>query len=137
MLKIGKNVTLPESELDIQFIRASGPGGQKVNKTASAVHLRFNIHASSLPQRYKDRLLALRDQRITTDGEIVIKAQEYRSREKNLAAAMTRLVQLLKTVMVMPKKRIATRPGRAARERRMDDKQHRGKIKSWRGKVTD
>ncbi len=135
MLRISKNVVIPDNEIDMQAIRAQGAGGQNVNKVASAIHLRFDINASSLPAFYKQRLLTLADQRISSDGVIVIKAQRYRSQEKNREEALERLRELIRSVLVTRKKRKATRPTRASVKRRLDTKQKRSKIKRNRGKV--
>lgn len=134
MLEISRNVSIPESEIGIQAIRARGPGGQNVNKVSSAVQLRFDIAASSLPGFYKQRLLRLKDRRISADGCIVIKAQRYRSQEQNRADAMARLQALVKSVATVRKKRIPTRPGKAAAARRVDRKVRRGRQKSLRRK---
>lgn len=135
MLRISKNVVIPDNEIDMQAIRAQGAGGQNVNKVASAIHLRFDIHASSLPDFYKQRLQALSDRRISSEGVIVIKAQRYRSQEKNREEAQERLRELIRSVLVTRKKRKPTRPTRAAVRRRLDAKQKRGKIKRNRGKI--
>ncbi len=116
----------------MEAVRSSGAGGQNVNKVSSAIHLRFDIPASSLPQRTKDRLLALRDSRINREGVLVIKAQQHRTREKNRQAALSRLTELVRDVMVERKPRVATQPGVAARRRRMDAKSRRGKVKALR-----
>lgn len=137
LLRISSHVSLPLSEVDLVAIRAQGAGGQNVNKVASAVHLRFDVAASSLPEFYKQRLLALRDQRLSADGIIVIKAQRYRTQEKNRADALERLADMIRGAGRTPKARRATRPTLAAKERRVDAKTHRGRIKSLRGKLDE
>ncbi len=127
----------PEEELEFTAIRAGGPGGQKVNKTSSAVQLRFDIPASSLPQPVKERLLALHDRRISREGVLVIKAQRHRSQALNRQEALHRLAELLARAVKVPLPRRPTRPGRAARERRLREKSHRSRIKQWRGKVPE
>ena len=136
-LPISSQVAIPFSEIDMQAIRAQGAGGQNVNKVSTAIHLRFDIGASSLPDFYKDRLLQLRDRRISSDGVVIIKAQRFRSQEKNREDALDRLQQLIRGVAVTEKKRRPTRPSKNAKKKRMDSKTRRGKIKSLRGKVTD
>ena len=134
-LKISDTVTLDENEVEISAIRAQGAGGQKVNKVAAAVHLRFDIAASSLPEHYKERLLARKDKRITKEGIIVIKSQQHRSQELNRAEALERLVELIRSVNVTQKKRIPTRPTKGAVKRRLASKKRHSGKKQLRRKV--
>jgi ribosome-associated protein len=135
MLEISNTVQLADSEVEFNAIRAQGAGGQNVNKVSSAIHLRFDINASSLPAFYKERLLALRDSRISGDGVIVIKAQQYRTQEQNRADAQARLIELIRSVAKVEKARRPTRPTLGSRQRRLEGKSKRAAIKSGRGKV--
>lgn len=137
MLQISNTVFISEREIEISAVRSQGAGGQNVNKVASAIHLRFDIKASSLPDRYKHRLLQLNDQRITQDGVVIIKAQEYRSQEQNRESALRRLQDLIKNAVVIPKKRKPSKPTRSSQTKRLDSKSKRGQIKAMRAKVTD
>lgn len=135
MLQITNAIAIPDDEIKLSAIRAQGPGGQNVNKVSSAIHLRFDINASSLPEFYKAELLKLSDSRITKEGMIVIKAQIHRTQEKNRSEALSRLQQLVKSVGIFKKKRRPTKPSRRAKTKRVDSKTKRGKTKVLRGKV--
>ena len=137
MLKISDQITVPLGEIQISYVTAQGAGGQNVNKVATAAHLRFDIRNSSLPDEIKHRLLNLSDQRISSDGVIIIKAQSHRTREQNRQSALNRLQAMIKKVASVPKKRKPTKPTAASKQRRLDNKSKRSTTKSLRGKIRE
>ena len=137
MIRITPSLAIEDDEIIETFVRASGPGGQNVNKVSTAIHLRFDIKASSLPELYKQSLLKMKDRRINKDGIIVIKSQQTRSQEKNREIALERLVELVKKAAVIPKKRRVTKPSRSSQRKRLDSKTRHGRLKDMRKNVTE
>ncbi|HSF66111.1 MAG TPA: alternative ribosome rescue aminoacyl-tRNA hydrolase ArfB [Nitrospiraceae bacterium] len=135
MLHIPPHISIPDSEIDIHAMRSQGAGGQHVNKVSSAIHLRFDITASSLPPLYKEELLKLKDHRISQEGIITIKAQQYRSQEQNREDALTRLRELIQSVAIPRKKRKATKPTKSSQNRRIETKKKQGRLKVLRGTI--
>ena len=132
MFHISHHIAIPDSEIDIHAMRSQGAGGQNVNKVSSAIHLQFDVAASSLPPFYKEELLKLRDNRISADGVITIKAQQHRSQEQNREDALARLLELIQSVAIPRKKRRATKPTKGSKQRRLESKTKRGKLKTLR-----
>ena len=138
MVRVRDTISIPESELQEQFVRASGPGGQNVNKLSTAVELRFDLAAStSLPAPVRARLKRLAGRRLTKEGVLVIRAERHRTQELNRADARERLIELVRQATIVPKRRIATRPTKASKERRLDSKVRRGEIKRRRGRIAN